>query len=91
MKIKPLGDRIVLKADPVAETTSGGLYASADIVQEDNIPLATVMAAGPKCTLLKEGSRVIYAPHYSKPMKWEGVNVLMTTESSIVAEVVDEY
>jgi co-chaperonin GroES (HSP10) len=90
MKIKPLGDRIVLKADPVAETTESGLYVNNDIAKEQAIPLATVLAVGPECKLLGPGARVIYAPHYSKPMKWEGIAVLMTTESSIVAEVVNE-
>ena len=54
MKLKPLGDRIIVRRTEAAETTAGGIILPDNAKQKPQ--RGTVLAAGPG-KLLKDGSR----------------------------------
>ena len=54
MKLKPLGDRIIVRRTEAAETTAGGIILPDNAKQKPQ--KGTVLAAGPG-KLLKDGSR----------------------------------
>jgi chaperonin GroES len=87
MKIKPLADRVLVKADPAEEKTAGGLIIP-DTAKEK--PLAgTVVAAGPGTEEVKmevkAGDKVLYGKYAGTEITHDGETYLMMKQSDIFA------
>jgi chaperonin GroES len=93
MNIKPLHDKVVVKADAVADKTEGGLFL-ADSAKERQQE-GTVVAAGPgrvhettgqfKATQVKPGDRVLFAKYAGAQFQLNGEEVLMLDEGDVLA------
>ena len=85
MTIKPLLDRVVVKAEEAEETTKSGIVLTA--ASQEKPQFATVVAVGPGgmvdgkevTMLVKEGDQVIYS-------KYAGTNVKLGDEEFIVVK-----
>lgn len=94
MKLKPLGDRIVVKAAPHEEMTKGGLVLP-DTVKEKPIE-GIVVAVGAGKVLdngnrqpmdLKVDDRIIYSKYSGTEVKLDGEEYLVLSERDVLAVV----
>jgi chaperonin GroES len=92
--LKPLGDRVVVKAIEREEVTSSGIYLP-DTTKEKPQE-GRVQAVGPGRLLdsgerapmeLKEGDRVIFAKYAGTEFKLGGEDLLILRETDILAVV----
>lgn len=94
MKLRPLGDRIVVKAAPHEEMTKGGLVLP-DTVKEkpiEGIVVAVgagkIMDDGKRQPMdLKVDDRVIYSKYSGTEVKLDGEEYLVLSERDVLAVV----
>lgn len=90
-KIKPLGDRVVVKPTPREEMTKGGIVLP-DTAKEKPME-GKVIAVGPGRVNeegkrvpmeVKEGDSVLYAKYAGNEIKLDGDDVLIISEKDIM-------
>ena len=94
MKLKPLGDRVVVKAAPHEEKTKGGLVLP-DTVKEKPIEGIVIAVGAGKVNDdgkrtpidLKVDDRVIYSKYSGTEVKLDGEEYLVISERDILAVV----
>ena len=94
MKLKPLGDRIVVKAAPNEEKTKGGLVLP-DTVKEK--PVEGIVVAVGEGKVLDNGTRqpmevkvddkVIYSKYSGTEVKLDGEEYLIISERDVLAVI----
>ena len=93
MKIKPLGDRVVIKNVEAEETTQSGLLLTTSAKEKPQ--MAIVLAVGPggnvdgkEITMhVEEGQKVIYSKYAGTECKLEGEEYIIVRQSDILAIV----
>ncbi|PRR79048.1 10 kDa chaperonin [Clostridium liquoris] len=87
MKVRPLGDRIVIKRIEVEETTKSGIVlpgAAKEKPQE-----AKVVAVGPGTAEIKmevkEGDRVLFSKYAGNEVKLDGIDYTILKQEDILA------
>lgn len=93
MTVKPLLDRVLLKAEEAEETTKSGIVLAAKSVEKPQI--ARVIAVGPGGEVdgkevkmyLKEGDRVIASKYSGTEIKIDGDEFTIVKQSDILAVV----
>jgi chaperonin GroES len=91
MKLKPLGDRVVVKPIEQEEMTAGGIVLPETAKEKPQ--RGSIVAAGPgrvedgkRVELdVKEGDTVLFAKYAGTEIKIEGEKVLILRESDILA------
>jgi chaperonin GroES len=95
-KLRPLGDRVVVKPTPREETTKSGIVLP-DTAKEKPQE-GKVLAAGPGRILddgkrepmdVKEDDRVLYAKYAGTEFKLDGEDLLIISQKDILAIVED--
>ena len=95
-KLRPLGDRVVVKPTPREEMTKTGIVLP-DTAKEKPQE-GSVLAAGPGRILedgkreqmdVKEGDRVLYAKYAGTEFKLDGEELLIISQKDILALVED--
>lgn len=93
MNIKPLADRVVIKALPLEEKTKSGIImpdTAKEKPQEGEIVAVGPgkMEKGERIALdVKVGDRVIYSKYAGTEVKYDGEEYLILKESDILAVV----
>ena len=93
MKIRPLGDRVVIKNVEAEETTKGGLLLAS--ASKEKPQMAEVLAVGPggmvdgkEVTMhVKVGDKVIYSKYAGTEVKLDGKEMIIVRQSDILATV----
>ena len=93
MKIKPLGDRVVIKNVEAEETTKSGLLLTTSAKEKPQ--MAVVLAVGPggnvdgkEITMhVEEGQKVIYSKYAGTECKLDGEEYIIVRQSDILAIV----
>jgi len=93
MKIKPLGDRVVIKNVEAEETTKSGLLLTNSAKEKPQ--MAVVLAVGPGGNVdgkdivmhVEEGQKVIYSKYAGTECKLEGEEYIIVRQSDILAIV----
>ena len=89
MKLVPLGDRVVLKATVVEETTKSGIVLASKTQEKPQ--QAEVIAVGPGtkdvAMQVKVGDVVIYGKYTGTEVKLDGVEYLVVKQDDILAIV----
>ena len=93
MKIKPLGDRVVIKNLEAEETTRGGIILT-NSAKEKPV-MAEVLAVGPGGNVdgkeivmhVAEGQKVIYSKYAGTEVKLDGEEVKIVSQKDILAVV----
>ena len=93
MKIKPLGDRVVIKNLEAEETTRGGIILT-NAAKEKPV-MAEVLAVGPggnvdgkEITMsVKIGQKVIYSKYAGTEVKLDGEEYIIVRQNDILAVV----
>ena len=93
MKIKPLGDRVVIKNLEAEETTKGGIILT-NAAKEKPV-MAEVLAVGPGGNVdgkeikmnVSVGQKVIYSKYAGTEVKLDGEEYIIVRQSDILAIV----
>jgi len=94
MKLKPLGDRVVIKPSPAEEKTKGGIILP-DTAKEKPV-VGEIVAVGPGRRSddgtvipmeLKAGDKVLYGKYSGTEVTVEGQEYLIMREADIFAVV----
>ena len=93
MTVKPLFDRVLIKAEEAEETTKSGIVLAAKAQEKPQI--ARVIAVGPGGEVdgkevkmyLKEGDRVICAKYSGTEVKVDGEEYTIVHQSEVLAVV----
>ena len=89
LNIKPLADRVVIKAAEAEEKTKSGLYIPDNAKEKPQ--RGVVMAAGPgkkdEPTVVKVGDTVLYGKYAGTEITVDGKDLLIMRESDIFAIV----
>lgn len=90
-QLKPLGDRLVVKADDKEEKTASGIFLP-DTAQEKPLR-GTVLAAGPGRVLdngtvqpleVKAGDKILFGKYSGTEIKLDGESFLILKESEVL-------
>ncbi len=93
-KLRPLGDRVVIKATPREEMTKSGIVLPDTAKEKPQEGL--VLATGPGRVLddgkreqmdVKEGQKVLYAKYAGTEFKVDGEELLIVSQKDILAIV----
>lgn len=93
MKIKPLGDRVVIKNMEAEETSKGGILLAGTAKEKPQ--LAEVLAVGPGGNMdgkevkmyVTAGQKVFYSKYAGTEVKYEGEEYIIVRQSDILAIV----
>ena len=93
MKLRPLGDKVVLKQLEAEETTKSGIILSTKAQEKPQE--AEVIAVGPGGVVdgkevvmqVKKGEKVIYSKYAGTEVKLDGEEFIVVRQSDIVAVV----
>ncbi len=93
MKLKPLGDRVVVKMIEVEETTKSGIFLAGSAKEKPEI--AEVVAVGPggmvdgkEVTMtLKVGDKVVTSKYAGTQIKMDGTEYTIVRQSDVLAIV----
>lgn len=95
MNFRPMGDRVLVNADPVETKTSSGFFIPDQAT--DAVNRGTVLAVGPGAVPkkgvdpvpvpIKVGERVLFAPGSGLKVKVEGTEYLVLKEDEVIAIV----
>ena len=93
MKLRPLGDKVVLKQLEAEETTKSGIILSSKAQEKPQE--AEVIAVGPGGIVdgkevamqVKKGEKVIYQKYAGTEVKLDGEEFIVVRQSDIVAVV----
>ena len=93
MKIKPLGDRVVIKNLEAEETTRGGIILAG--AAKEKPVMAEVLAVGPGGNVdgkeikmnVEVGQKVIYSKYAGTEVKLDGEEYIIVRQSDILAIV----
>lgn len=93
MKLRPLGDRVVIKALETEETTKGGIVLPSSAKEKPQ--MAEVIAVGPGGMVdgkevkmeVKVGDKVIYSKYAGTEVKLDDQEYIIVRQSDILAVV----
>ena len=90
MKLKPLGDRVVVKMTEAEETTSSGIFLAGSAKEKPEV--AEVVAVGPGGVVdgkevVKPGDKVITSKYAGTQVKCDGVEYTIVRQSDVLAIV----
>jgi len=84
MKIRPLGERIVVKPLRQKEKTQGGIYLP-ETASKDKPQQGEVIAIGPDFKGVKKGDTVIFAKYGGTEIKVENEEYLVLAADDVLA------
>ena len=93
MKLRPLGDRIVIKRVEAEETTKGGIILTSSAQEKPQI--AEVVAVGPGGIVngkevkmeLKVGDKVLFPKYEGNEIKFESTEYTVLSQGDILAVI----
>ncbi|HWQ58174.1 MAG TPA: co-chaperone GroES [Clostridia bacterium] len=93
MKLKPLADRVVLKAVEAEETTRGGIILTGSAKEKPVV--SEVVAVGPGGNIegkeitmyVKAGDKVIFSKYAGTEVKLDGEEYIIVRQNDILAVV----
>ncbi|MBQ7182576.1 MAG: co-chaperone GroES [Clostridia bacterium] len=93
MKVKPLGDRVVIRNVESEETTKSGIVLPGSAKEKPQ--MAEVLAVGPGGMVdgkeirmeVKVGQKVIYSKYAGTEVKLDGEEMILVRQSDILAVV----
>ena len=97
MKLKPLGNRVILEAVSTEEKTKSGIIIP-DTVDKEKPEQGKVLAVGPGKVLesgqrnqmdIKEGDTVLFSKYSPTEIKIEGKDYLVVSDEDILAVIGD--
>ena len=85
MRMKPLGDRVVLKQQEAEEKTKSGIILPDSAKEKPQA--AVVVSVGPDVDQVKEGDKVIYTEYAGTEVKYQEEEYTIVDQKDIIAIV----
>jgi chaperonin GroES len=92
MSLKPLGDRVILKADEAETTTASGLYLATDSKEKPQTGIVVAVGEGKLDkdgnmvpVPVKVGDRVIFGKYGGTEVSYQGEDVMILRSDDIYA------
>lgn len=89
MKLRPMSDRVLLKATDAEETTASGLILSTATKEKPVVSLVVAVGPGDKDTemIVKPGEKVVVGKYVGTEIKLDGEDYTIVKQSDILAIV----
>ena len=87
MKIKPLGDRVLLKTQKEEEKTQGGLYIPETAQEKTQEGVVVAIGDDTDVITVKEGQKVMYDKYAGTNLKVDGEEHLILKMDDIIAVI----
>lgn len=92
MNLKPLGDRVIVKADEAEETTASGLFIASEAKEKPQSGVVLAVGAGKPDkggnlvpVPVKVGDKVVYGKFGGQEIKVDGEDVLILRADDLYA------
>ncbi|TFG65182.1 MAG: co-chaperone GroES [Spirochaetales bacterium] len=87
MKIKPLGDRVLVKMEEVEEKTKGGIYIPQTAQEKTQIGKVVAVGDDKDAIKVKSGDKVMYDKYAGTNVKIDGADHLILKMADILATI----
>ena len=87
MKLRPMADNILLKTAEAEQTTASGIILAA--ATKEKPAYFEVASAGPDCTGIAAGDKVVVGQFVGTDIKLDGVDYKIVKQEDVLAIVVD--
>ena len=87
MKIKPLGDRVLLKTEEGETQTKGGLFIPQTAQEKTQTGVVIAVGDDKDAIKVKNGDKVMYDKYAGTTIKIDGVDHLIVKMSDILATI----
>jgi len=84
-ELKPYGTRLLVKRTEVSKQTAGGLYLPNQEAEKHNE--GTVVTAGPECSLVNVGDKVIFMPFAGFEIEIAGRKYIVLPEEDVMGKL----
>lgn len=84
MRIRPLGERVVVKPQKQEEKTEGGIYLP-ETASKERPQQGEITAVGSDFKGVKEGDTVVFAKYGGTEVKLDGEDYLILGEDDVLA------
>ena len=85
MKIKPLGERVLVKMDKVEEKTAGGIFIPQ--TAQEKTQIAVVEAIGDDVKTVKVGEKILHDKYAGTTFKQDGEEYLILNIKDVLAVI----
>ena len=85
MKIKPLGERVLVKMDKVEEKTAGGIFIPQ--TAQEKTQIAVVEAIGDEVKSVKVGDKILHDKYAGTTFKQDGEEYLILNIKDVLAVI----
>ena len=85
MKIKPLGERVLVKMDKVEEKTAGGIFIPQ--TAQEKTQIAVVEAIGDEVKSVKVGEKILHDKYAGTTFKQDGEEYLILNIKDVLAVI----
>lgn len=87
MKIKPLGDRVLIKIEEAETKTASGLFIPQTAQEKTQQGVVITIGDDTETITVKPGDKVMYDKYAGTPMKLDGAEHLIVQMQDIIAIV----
>jgi chaperonin GroES len=87
MKIKPLGDRVLIKIEEVEEKTASGIFIPQTAQEKTQSGVVTAVGDDEDVIKVKPGDKVMYDKYAGTSIKVDGAEHLLLSMGDILAVI----
>jgi len=87
MKIKPLGDRVLIKMEEVEEKTASGIYIPQTAQEKAQTGIVAAIGDDEDAITVKVGDKIMYDKYAGTSIKVDGEENLLVRMSDILAVI----
>ena len=87
MKIKPLGDRVLIKMEAMEEKTASGIYIPQTAQEKTQVGVVTAVGDDKDAIKVKVGDKIMYDKYAGTTVKVNGEENLLVRMSDILAVI----
>ena len=87
MKVKPIGDRVLVKMEEVEEKTTGGIYIPQTAQEKTQAGVVVEVGDDEEAIKVKKGDKIMYDKYAGTTVTIEGVDHLLMKMSDILATI----
>jgi chaperonin GroES len=87
MKIKPLGDRVLVKIEEVEEKTAGGIFIPQTAQEKTQIAAVVAVGDDKDVITVKVGDKIMYDKYAGTSVKIDGAEHLLLRMADVLAVV----
>lgn len=85
MKVKPLGDRVLVKTEEVEEKTAGGIFIPQTAQEKTQTGVVVAIGDDKDAITVKKGDKIMYDKYAGTTVTIEGVDHLLMKMPDILA------